>query len=330
MNDMKADKKRIFRECKKFGLLITTLQFLRLIGVIPPQVVYDAKDKKYYSKLTREEQIADLAELYSFCGLDDDITYPSTFTGKIQWMKFNEDLNIRARLSDKYLAKEWVKEKVGEKYIIPTIGAWDNVDDIPFDELPNQVVLKANHGSGMNYIIKDKSAINWNKTKKVLNRWLNTRFGWNGMELQYHLIQRKIIAETFISEMSGNLLDYKVHCFNGVPTFIQVIGDRIPGKHNGRQANYDFDWNRLPWVFEDYPAFDHDIERPEKLEEIYEVSKKLSSDFPYVRVDLYCIKDEVKFGEMTFTPGNGIYPYKGTWTRELDLKYGSMIKINRC
>lgn len=330
MNDMKADKNRIFRECKKFGLLITTLQFLRLIGVIPPQVVYDIKDKKYYSTLTKDEQIADLAELYSFCGLDDDIANPSTFTGKIQWMKFNEDLNVRARLSDKYLAKEWVKENVGEKYIIPTIGAWDNVDDIPFDELPNQVVLKANHGSGMNYIIKDKSAINWNKTKKVLNRWLNTRFGWNGMELQYHLIQRKIIAETFISEMSGNLLDYKVHCFNGVPTFIQVIGDRIPGKHNGRQANYDFDWNRLPWVFEDYPAFDHDIKRPEKLEEIYEVSKKLSSDFPYVRVDLYCIKDEVKFGEMTFTPGNGIYPYKGTWTRELDLKYGSMIKINRC
>lgn len=327
MNDLKIDKNRISREIKKYGLYITTLQFLRSVGLIAPQVVYDVKDKKYYSKLTREEQYADLAELYTYCGLDDDISNPSTFTGKLQWMKFNEDLSIRARLSDKYLAKEWVKELVGEKYIIPTIGVWDDVDDIPFNELPDQVVLKANHGSGMNYIIKDKSTVDWNKAKKKLNRWLKTRFGWNGMELQYHLIERKILAETYISETTGNLLDYKVHCFNGVPTFIQVIGDRIPGKHYGRQANYDFDWNRLPWVFEDYPAFDHDIHRPEKLNEIYEVSKILSSGFPYVRVDLYFIKDEVKFGEMTFTPGIGMYPYKGTWTRELDLKYGSMIHL---
>ena len=318
---------RIQGEIKKYGIGITALQMMRSIGFIPASVIYSAKEKKYYSKLTKDEQIADLQELYYFCGLNDDIMHPSTFTGKIQWMKFHEDLNVRARLSDKYAVRQWIKDKIGEQYLIPSLGVWDSVEEIPFDTLPQQVVLKANHGSGMNCIIKDKNSTDLDKVKKKLNQWLHTSHGWNGMELQYFLIKRKIVAEEYISQLDGNLFDYKVHCFHGKPEFLQVIGDRIPGKHAGRQANYDFNWNRLPWTFEDYPLFDFELPRPVCLDDIYIVSKILSENFRYVRVDLYVIGDSIKFGEMTFTPGNGMYPYKGTWTKELDEKYGSMIKI---
>lgn len=313
------------REVGRFGPGILWYQALRLMGKMPVEKVFQYKEEKYYSKLSREEQIKDLQELYNMHGLDDDIMAPKTFTGKIEWLKFNDDLDIRARLSDKYEVRKWISENIGDKYLIPLIDSWERVEDIDFSALPNRFVFKANHGSGFNYIVRDKSTENWDDLKKKLQAWLDTPFGWNGMELQYHRIKRRIIAEEYIEQIDGGLLDYKVHCFNGNPEFIQVIGDRDLVKHTGKQANYDFDWNLLPWILEDYPAFQRKLEKPAKLDELFSVSRRLSKDFRYVRVDLYFVDNEVKFGEMTFTPGDGLYPYKGTWTREIDLKLGEKI-----
>ena len=274
---------------------------------------------------SRNKMYKTLQDLYEHWGLDDDIRCPETFTGKINWLKINGDLTNMAKLADKHKVKSWVKEKIGEKYVIKTLGVWKNVDDIDFDSLPNQFVFKANQGSNLNYIVRDKSKENWNELKNILDEWFDKSLGWYGLEIHYLGIHRRIIAEEYITQLDGNLLDYKVHCFDGEPSFIQVIGDRDLANHTGMQANYDFEWKRFDWTFEDYPAYPSDLSKPAKLNEIYKVSKKLCEGFEYVRVDLYIIEDCIKFGEMTFTPGNGRYPYKRTWNRELDKEYGAMI-----
>ena len=274
---------------------------------------------------SRNKMYKTLQDLYEHWGLDDDIRCPETFTGKINWLKINGDLTNMAKLADKHKVKSWVKEKIGEKYVIKTLGVWKNVDDIDFYSLPNQFVFKANQGSNLNYIVRDKSKENWNELKNILDDWLDKSLGWYGLEIHYLGIPRRIIAEEYITQLDGNLLDYKVHCFDGEPSFIQVIGDRDLANHTGMQANYDFKWKRLDWTFEDYPAYQDELPKPAKLNEIYKVSKKLCEGFEYVRVDLYIIEDCIKFGEMTFTPGNGRYPYKRTWNRELDKEYGAMI-----
>lgn len=278
---------------------------------------------------SKRKRYKNLQELYNHWELDDDIQHPLTFTGKINWNKINGDLNVMAKLADKQEVKAWIQEKLGEKYLIKTLGVWKKDDDIDFDSLPNQFVLKANFGSGFVYIVRDKAGENLDRLKRILDKWLHTTLGWYGLEIHYFGIPRRIIAEEYVTQIDGNLLDYKVHCFDGKPTFIQVIGNRNLDNHTGMQANYDFNWNRLEWIFEDYPAYPYPLPKPSKLNEIYSVSEKLCEGFNYVRVDLYQIADCVKFGEMTFTPGNGRYPYKGTWNRELDKKYGAMIPLTK-
>lgn len=256
-----------------------------------------------------------------------NVKFPNTFCEKIQWIKINDLPQIKTDLSDKYKVRAWVSQKIGDKYLIPILGSWNNVSDIDFESLPKQFCLKVNHGSGMNCIVKDKEKLNYMYVRRIFDAWMNNPFHMNTLEMQYKNISRKIIAEKYIEEMDGNLYDYKFHCFNGKPTFIQCIGGRDLIKHTGYQNNYDLRWNKLDWTFEDYPVFPYEVKKPAKLDEMIEVAKKLSEEFDYVRVDLYEIGDNVKFGEMTFTPASGIYPYKGTWTREKDEELGRLITV---
>lgn len=252
---------------------------------------------------------------------------PKTFTEKIQWLKLYDSTPIKTRLADKYLVRQWVAEKIGEEYLIPLLGVWDNFDDIDFDLLPNQFVLKTNHGSGMNIIVRDKKNFDKENAREKINAWLTLDYGTLSYELHYNNIKRKIIAEKYIEEMNGELNDYKVHCFNGVPKFIQTIGDRDLIRHTGHQNFFDFSWNDLGWTFEDYPNFPKSVSKPKCLQEIKKFSQNLSKDFDYVRIDFYEIKGRVLFGEMTFTPASGFYPYKKTWIPELNEKLGNLLKL---
>lgn len=185
---------------------------------------------------------------------------------------------------------------------------WDSFDEINFGELPDKFVLKANHGSGMNLIVKDKSRLNMAKAKKMISEWMNTPYAYsNGFELQYKNIPRKIIAEQYIEEMDGNLYDYKIHCFMGKPTYIQVIGDRNMEKHTGFQGFFDTNWNLQDFTEGSYPVYGRKLPRPGKLGEMLGIAEKLAREFQYVRVDLYCIEDNIKFGELTFTPASGVH-----------------------
>jgi len=321
---MKEYIKRTFREMRKFGFQEFMVHLLAEVGVLDYKRVYESRCKHYYYKLNENEYEKELKEWYSIRGGGDNLDAPKTFNGKIQWLKINDYMPIKTTLSDKYLVREWIKEKIGEKYLVELLGVYDTFDDINFEELPKQFVIKANHGSGMILVVKDKAALDLKHARKEVTRWMNTIFGYDGMEIQYFQIPRKILIEKYVEQMDGGLFDYKIYCFGGKPTFIQLIGDRDFVKHRAHEAFFDVNWNVMPFHHK-YPLFERKIDKPENLAELITVAEKLSQGFKYVRVDLYIISGEIKFGEMTFTPSNGL----GAWNPvEADYELGKMIELD--
>ncbi|MBR7025309.1 MAG: hypothetical protein IKI08_04815 [Selenomonadaceae bacterium] len=257
-----------------------------------------------------------------------DLNNPKTFTEKLQWLKIFDATPLKSRLADKYLVRRWVAEKIGEQYLIPLLGVWDNFDDINFDDLPDRFVLKCNHGSGMNVIVRDKKNFDRQRAREKLNAWLAFDYGIQiGLELHYTRIDRKIIAEKYITDMGDGVIDYKFHCFNGEPKFIQVIGDRDFVKHTRYQKFCDLKYNDIGAMFEDYPHFPYDVPKPKNFELMKKIAATLAEGFAYVRVDFYEIDDKVLFGEMTFTSDSGYLPHKKTWTYEKDYEVGSLLKL---
>jgi|GEM_PF-756209 len=235
-------------------------------------------------------------------GIKLDLDNPQTYNEKIQWLKLHDSTPIKTKLADKYGVRSWVSEKIGEQYLIPLLGVWNNYDEINFDALPERFVLKCTHGSLFNLIIQDKNEINHISVKNDFESWLNINYAYYGIELQYKDIQPKIIAEEYIENGSDDLYDYKIWCFNGEPKYIQFLCGR---KTKLKMAFFDTDWNLLPFVYEYERNTDH-VPRPENLNELLRLAKILSQGFVHVRVDFYVLNDgSIKFGEMTFTPASG-------------------------
>lgn len=293
--------------------------------------LFDERDYFYYANLSPDLYNAELRLWYrNVTGRLLDLKNPRTFNEKLNWMKLYDRNPLKTRLADKYLVRDWVKERIGEDHLIPLLGVWDDFESIDFDALPERFVLKCNHGSGSNVIVKDKSTLDMDDARAMFQAWMSVDWAHVfGFELHYSDITKKIIAEEFIEELSGNLYDYKIHCFGGEPKFIQCIGDRDPRAHTAHQIFYDFEWNDIGWTFEDYPRFPRQVDKPDCLNEMYDIAKALSRDFPYVRVDLYDLKGRILFGEMTFTPLSGAYVYRGTFTPLKDLELGEMIDLRR-
>lgn len=330
---MLQNLKKIYFNGKKFGLLYT-LESILVKLKIKRELSFRAilNRQKYYEKLPKEKYEKELCELYAVIMNEEvNLKNPVLFTEKIQWLILHDNTAHKTELADKYLVRNWIAESVGDKYLIPIIGARDDFDDIDFKELPDKFVLKCNHGSGYNYVIKDKEKLDYIKAKKIFQNWMKTNFAFAGtLELQYADIPRKIIAEEYIEQLDGNLLDYKVHCFMGEPKYIQVIGDRDLVRHTGAQMIYDNMWNEQTWCFADYPKFSRKIDCPLILNEMLEVSRKLSREFVYVRIDFYIIENELKFGEMTFTPASGLYRYdNNVWSHEDNRMLGDLIDLGR-
>lgn len=256
-----------------------------------------------------------------------DIDAPQTFNQKIQWLKIYDTTPKKTCLADKYLVREWVKEQIGQEYLIPLLGVWKSTDEIDFDALPEQFCLKANHGSGMNYVVSSKSnltELDKKKIRKVANNWLRNPFYAISMEFQYKDIPRRIIAEEYIEETGGNLYDYKIHCFNGEPRIIQVIGNRSLSEHTAKEAFFDTEWNRNDFMYHTYIQYEEALDKPDNLKDMLNIAKVLSRGFIYVRVDLYDIDGTIKFGEMTFTPAAGYCTWGGVY---FDRMVGEMISI---
>lgn len=280
---------------------------------------------RYYKNLDPKEYPKELSKWYqSGTGQILDLKHPQTFNEKIQWMKLYDNTPLKTRLADKYLVREWVAEKIGEEYLIPLLGVWDTFDDIDFDTLPNQFVLKANHGCGWNVIVRDKAVFDKGDAKKKFDQWMKTNFAYKaGLELHYRDIAPKIIAERYLENANGELSDYKFHCYSGKVEYIQCMTGRA--SHDTlREKIYNLEWEALPFV-QNYLRYDGDIKKPLDIPKMVELATSLSNEFIYVRVDFYSLDDgSIKFGEMTFTPGTGV----GRWNLpEYDLKYGQLIHL---
>lgn len=258
----------------------------------------------YYKGLHPDQYPDALKEWYKErTGEELNLENPQTFNEKIQWMKLYDVTEIKAKLADKYLVREYVRDKIGEGYLVKLIGEWKKAEDIPFEDLPHKYVLKANHGCGYNIIVKDKKDLNIIETRDKLNKWLKCNFAYSaGLELHYKMIEPRIIAEEYLENTDGTLNDYKVFCFNGKAKYIMFLKDR---NTKLKMAFYDIDWNKMPFVYS-YERLEEDIPKPNNLEELIGVSEKLAEGFPHVRVDFYITNEgKLKFGEMTFTSYSG-------------------------
>ena len=281
------------------------------------------RDYDYYRNL-QPEQYADELKFWfkKTTGTELNLDNPKTYNEKIQWLKLYDSTPLKTRLADKYLVRDWVKEKIGNQYLIPLLGVWDKFEDIDFNKLPNSFVLKANHGCGWNIIVKDKSKFNFEEAKKKFDTWMNLNFAFRvGLELQYMNIPPKIIAEEYMENGNNDLYDYKVFCFNGKAESIMFLSER---KHGLKMAFHDLNWNKLPFVYT-YPRNEAEVPKPKNLELLIQLSEKLAAGFAHVRVDFYILNDgSLKFGEMTFTSASGNCKWNPP---EQNRIYGDLIKL---
>ena len=247
---------------------------------------------------------------FSLLGKKLDFNNATTFNEKLQWLKLYDRKPVYTTMVDKYRVKEYVSAAIGKEYVIPTIGVWDNPDDIDFDRLPNSFVLKCNHNSGLGMCIcSDKSTLNISKVKKALKKGLKQDYYLTGREWPYKNVERKIIAEKYMEAESGQLIDYKVHCFNGEPRFILVCKDRF--KDSGLTEDFfTTEWELMPVKRPDINQSKTPIDRPDQLEEILSLASKLSEGIPFIRVDFYIINGKVYFSELTFFPASGFEKFE--------------------
>ena len=240
-----------------------------------------------------------------------DLDNPKTFNEKLQWLKLYDRRPEYTTMVDKYEVKFYVAEHIGEQYIIPTLGVWNHFDEIDFDILPDQFVLKCTHDSGGLIICRDKGKIDIRKAKKKIEQSLKQNFYYWGREWPYKNVIPRVIAEEYMEDEYGReLKDYKVLCFNGVPKLIELHSGRYTNHHT--QDFYDTDWNKLTISqtgLPDYQVTSEVFPRPNALQEMISLSRVLAENIPHIRVDWYLIHGQLFFGELTFFDGSGFVPF---------------------
>ena len=279
-------------------------------------------DPKFYpAVLARQFQ--------KYTGKPLDFNNLRTLTEKLQWLKIYDATPLKSRLADKYLVRNWIEEKIGGEYLIPLLGVWNDFDEINFDDLPDRFVLKCNHGWNMNIIVRDKKSLDLREAREKINAWLAVDFGTHNLQLHYSPIERKILAEKFMTNGDAPDIDnYKFWCFNGVPIFCGFDSGRTSDGDitNLRIDYFDMDWKPNEFENAAHPRSDHPerIPPPKNFELMKKLAAKLAEGFAFVRVDFYEIEGRIYFGEMTFTPGAGNFSYKSEGTDEY---LGSLLKL---
>lgn len=249
---------------------------------------------------------------------------PKTFNEKIQWLKLYDRNPTYSKMVDKYEAKNYVENKIGKEYIIPTLGVWEEFDKINFSELPNQFVLKTTHDSGGVVIVKDKDKMNLVKTKKIIEDSLNNNYYLQGREWPYKNVKHRIIAEKYMVDESGyELKDYKFFCFNGIAKVMFIASDRQNTNEETKFDFFDMEFNHLPFT-NGHPNSNKIIIKPKSFEKMKKLAEILSEGIPQVRIDFYDINGNIYFGEMTFSHWSGFVPFIPD---EWDYRLGSMINL---
>lgn len=251
-----------------------------------------------------------------------NLNNPQTFNEKLQYLKLHDRNELYTDIVDKNKVKSIVANIIGKKYIIPTIGVWNDAKDIDFDKLPNSFVLKCTHDSGSIVICEDKNKLDINKTVNYLNEKLNKNFYYCSREWPYKNVTPMIIAEEYLGK---NINDYKIQCFNGKSDNIMICDGRFTDR-GVRYYYFDCDWNYLPYCqYDDIDSSIFTYSKPDKLDEMIELSNLLSKNFKQVRVDWYVINGNLYFGELTFYTNGG---YDTTITNEADLVLGKKLNLD--
>ncbi len=251
---------------------------------------------------------------------------PKTFNEKLQWLKLYDRRLEYITFVDKYKVREYIANTIGENYLIPIYGVWDNPDEIDFNKLPNKFVLKCNHDSGGLCICKDKCSFNIENAKNKLRRCLNKNYYLSQREWPYQFVSPKVIAEKYMVDDSeiSSLRDYKFMCFDGKVKCSFVCSDRNT-KEGLHVTFFDLNWNVLPFE-RHYPARKEGLPKPKCYDEMIMLAEKLSKNIPFVRVDFYEINGRVYFGELTFYPGSGFEEFT---PRSADEWLGEYIKLTK-
>lgn len=280
----------------------------RKCQVIAHKIFSDVALSKFYYRICLHKKL----------NLDD----PQTFNEKIQWMKLNyypkNPLVVNG--SDKYAVREYVEQKgYGEK-LVPLLGVWDRGEDINWDILPDQFVLKCNHGCAYNIVVFDKSKLDKAKTIKQLNAWLKEDFGAFNIELHYSAIKHhRITCEEYLGEC---ITDYKFFCFNGTPHCIYVSSDLIHDR-KAQIGFFNLDGTKMPLRRDDYTDIP-EVALPPFYDEMRTAAEVLCKDFPFVRVDFFLANNTWYFAELTFTPSAGLMPFN---PEEFDAEWGKMLVL---
>ena len=258
-------------------------------------------------------------------GYDPNLEEPRSFNEKIFWMKLNYHNPMVTRCCDKFSVKEYVNEKLGPGYVIPTIRSWEKSEDIDFSVLPDKYVLKVNWSSGYNIIVKDSSDVNEEEVRAKISRWMQPEqnsyyqtFNWG-----YKNMKPVVYAEEYMEQIDGQLFDYKFYCCNGKVKFLFIATDR----HKEGKLTYNFfdpDFNKLDFTYGGRGHTEEPLEKPQHYDEMIRCAEMLAEPFPFVRVDFYETGGRIYVGEMTFYSGGGILPFDPV---EWDYRLGSYIQF---
>ena len=260
-------------------------------------------------------------------GKNLNLKRPTTFNEKLQWLKLYDRKPEYSAMVDKYEAKKYVAEKIGEQYIVPTLNVWDKFEDIDFDALPDQFVLKCTHDSGGLVICRDKNELDLDVARAKIDKSLATNYYLHGREWPYKYVKPRIIAEKYMKDSEDQaeegLTDYKFFCFNGEPKAMFIATDRSRKDTETKFDFFDMEFNHLPFT-NGHPNSEKHIEKPKQFELMIELSKKLSEGIPHVRVDFYESEGNIYFGELTFYHWGGMVPFEPD---EWDRTFGDWLKI---
>lgn len=253
-----------------------------------------------------------------------NLTNPQTYNEKLQWLKLHNQKPEYTQMVDKYAVREYIAKTIGEEYLIPLLGVWDTFDEIDFDQLPDQFVLKCNHDSGSVIICRDKNTFDINKAKKELSLSMKHNYYYGGREYPYKDIKPKIIAEKYmVDESRYELKDYKFFAFDGEVKALFIATDRQSGET--KFDYFDMDFNHLPFL-QGHPNALKKLKKPSSFERMKELASKLSKGMPEVRIDFYDINGHIYFGEITFFHYSGFTPFE---PEEWDYTFGSWINLEK-
>lgn len=251
---------------------------------------------------------------------------PHTFNEKIQWLKIHDRKPEYSTMVDKYEVKKYVADRIGAEYVIPTLGVWDKFEDIDFNSLPNQFVLKCTHDSGGLVICRNKAEFDIEEAKCKISRSLGHNFYWMGREWPYKNVKPRIIAEQYMKDenSASGLTDYKFFCFNNEVKMLYV-SQGLEDHATARISFYDLNGHKMPFHRKDYKPIEGNFKLPYNFQEMLDISQKLANEVgaPFVRIDLYSIAGKTKFSEITFSPCAGMIPFEpaewneitGNWIR---------------